>query len=93
MRDHTLIIVAIIAATAVIIFVFKRSCPMVQGCPSCPTVSSSQYANTPVGLCLLDCDQYSDVYYRNCNKDEECIRRCYEIKTKCYMDCLKLEEN
>lgn len=48
---------------------------------------------TPVGLCLLECDKYSDVGYCACDpNDNICIRGCYDEKAKCYMKCLELNK-
>jgi len=38
--------------------------------------------------CLDKCDKQTDEMYSKCNGNEECIRLCYEYKSKCYMDCL-----
>lgn len=83
----------IIITVFVMMYFLKKNCkPVVQVYPSCPNIPSSQYTDTPEGLCLLNCDQYSDVCYRNCDpKDDECIRECYRIKAQCYMDCMNKE--
>jgi len=84
------LILAVIVATAVIAVLLsylKKNCnPIVQ--VSCPNIPSAQYTDTPVGRCLLECDQYSDDCYQNCNKNEDCIRQCYQLKAHCYMRCL-----
>ncbi|KKM03059.1 hypothetical protein LCGC14_1778210 [marine sediment metagenome] len=89
-KQNYVVIVAVIAAAVVVIvglvvWYLRKNCqPM-----SCPNVPASQYTDTPTGVCLLDCDQYSDVCYCNCNpKDEDCIRRCYQMKANCYIKCL-----
>ena len=51
--------------------------------------SSTQYTNTPVGLCLWQCDQYCDKGYTSCKPNDDCcIRECYAQKAECYRKCL-----
>ncbi len=94
MDKQNYVVVVVVVAIAVVVIVgllmyyMQKHCPVVQVYPSCPNIPSSQYTDTPTGVCLLDCDQYSDACYRKCNSNEDCIRRCYQTKANCYMSCL-----
>jgi hypothetical protein len=57
-------------------------------CTSCPNITADQNATTPLGKCLLKCDNENDSCYKNCNGNESCIATCYKIKTACYTNCL-----
>ena len=84
MEKYMLILIIIVIIG--IILLLDKKCA---GTIKCPDIPSSQYTHTPVGACLLKCDQASDICYRNCNpNDEECIRDCYQIKAHCYMQCV-----
>jgi hypothetical protein len=86
---YTIIVISVSAIGLLLIYLNNRCNQIIKVYPSCPNIPSSQCANNPVGLCLLECDQHSDVCYRNCNcDDEECIRNCYQAKANGYLKCL-----
>ena len=59
---------------------------VITGCPDIPSV---QCADTPIGRCLLICDQKSDACYSNCDPNNtKCISKCYKGKAQCYKSCL-----
>ena len=57
-------------------------------CSHCPETTAEQNAVTPMGKCLLHCDQQNDKCYENCAGNDACIRNCYQQKTDCYINCL-----
>ena len=89
MNQYLMTIITTAIVIVLILQYIKTSCqPQVHVYPGCPNIPSSQYTDTPSGRCLLDCDKYSDSCYQECNKEENCVRRCYQIKAQCYMHCL-----
>lgn len=52
-----------------------------------PTCNNSTL-DVNTSKCLCDCDTLSDDFYTKCNNDTNCIKKCYELKAQCYMNCL-----
>jgi len=78
------IILGILIAT----FFTKPCTKMVTIYPDCPTMPPIEYSDSPHGMCLLECDKYSNKCYSACNGDEDCIKNCYAVKAECYTNCL-----
>lgn len=83
MNNNLLILTFVIAAAIVVIaLILKKDCKTIIDCPKTP------YTNTPIGLCLKDCDLASDQCYRQCKGNDNCIQACYQVKSQCYIQCL-----
>lgn len=92
-QKHLLLLGGILLIIVCALFTFTvyymRCQPVIHVTAGCPNIPASKYTDTPVGKCLLECDQNSDACYNRCNaKDDLCIGNCYQQKAACYMQCL-----
>jgi hypothetical protein len=85
-----LIILAIFVLLGFSIYLGYKKCkPFVQVYSGCPYVpDDTKCRKNTDNDCFKKCDTEFDLMYNKCKNDEDCLRKLYELKFKCYEKCL-----